>query len=59
MGDWDGAELTTRQEATLHVDTGGELFDKNQARFRVETRADVAVMRPGAFVKVDVTDPAA
>lgn len=57
MGDWDGAELTTRQEATLHVDTGGALFDKNQARFRVETRADVAVKRPGAFVKVDVAEP--
>lgn len=59
LGDWEGAELLPRQEATLHVDTGGALFDKNQARFRVESRSGLAVKRPGAFVKVDVAQPAA
>lgn len=59
LGDWDGAELVTRQEATLHVDTGGELFSHNQVRFRVESRSGLAVQRPGAFVQVDVAEPVA
>lgn len=59
LGDWSTAQVVTRQEATLNVDTGGELFDKNQVKFRVETRAGVAIKQPGAFVEIDIADPAA
>lgn len=52
LADWTQGKLQTRQEATLHVDTSGELFDKNQVRFRVEGRYGLAVIRPRAFVKV-------
>lgn len=59
LGDWAAAKLVTRQEAVLNVDTGGALFDKNQVKFRVETRAGVAIKQPGAFVEIDIAEPAA
>ncbi|NUL43749.1 phage major capsid protein [Cellulosimicrobium funkei] len=59
LGDWNGAELKHRQEAVLHIDTGGDLFKRNQVQFRVESRPGLAVTRPGAFVKVDVAQPVA
>lgn len=54
LADWKQAELRVRQEATLHVDTSGTLFDKNQVRFRMEGRYGLGVKRPGAFVKVSL-----
>ncbi|MGP5678489.1 phage major capsid protein [Glutamicibacter arilaitensis] len=59
LGDWDRVDLLTRQEATLHVDTGGALFDKNQVKFRVEGRFGLEVKQPDAFVKIDIAEPAA
>lgn len=55
LADWSQGKLLPRQEATLHVDTSGELFDKNQVKFRVEGRYGLVVKRPGAFVKVSLT----
>lgn len=57
LGDWAAAQIVTRQEAVLHVDTGGDLFKKNQVMFRVETRAGLAIQQPGAFVKIDIAEP--
>lgn len=55
LADWTGAELKTRQGATLHVDASGEHFDKNTVRFRLEGRYGLAVTRPASFVEVDLT----
>jgi Phage capsid family. len=55
LADWTQASLQVRQGATLHVDAGGVLFEKNQVRFRVEGRFGLAVKRPAAFVSVDLT----
>lgn len=55
LGDWTGAQLVTRQGATLHIDTGGGLFEKNQVRFRMEGRYGIAVKMPRNFVTVDLT----
>ncbi|WP_299166988.1 phage major capsid protein [uncultured Arthrobacter sp.] len=55
LADWTQARLQVRQDATLHVDTSGELFKQNQAIFRVEGRFGLAVKRPSAFVSVDLT----
>jgi hypothetical protein len=49
------AELLVREGATLAVDTGGTLFDKNQAKMRVEGRFGLAVKRPAAFATIDLT----
>lgn len=57
LGDWSAAQVVTRQDAVLNVDTSGALFDKNQVKFRVETRAGVAIKQPGAFVKIDIAEP--
>jgi hypothetical protein len=35
------------------VDAGGDLFDKNEAKFRYEIRATVAVKRPSAVAVID------
>ena len=58
LADWEGAELKTRQGATLHVDVSGEHFDKNTVRFRVEGRYGLAVVQPAAFVEVSLTSAA-
>lgn len=55
LADWTGAELQTRQGATLHVDAGGEHFKTNTVQFRVEGRYGLAVKRAAAFVAVDLT----
>lgn len=55
LADWSQAELLVREGATLAVDTGGDLFDKNQAKMRVEGRFGLAVKRPAAFATIDLT----
>lgn len=55
LADWTSARLLTRQEATLHVDAGGEHFKHNTAQFRLEGRYGLAVQRPAGFVSVDLT----
>lgn len=55
LADWGQAQLQVRQDATLHIDTSGALFTKNEAIFRMEGRFGIAVKRPSAFVSVDLT----
>lgn len=55
LADWGMAELKVRQDATLHIDTSGTLFTKNEVIFRMEGRFGLAVKRPSAFVSVDLT----
>lgn len=55
LADWNSARLLTRQDATLHVDAGGEHFTHNTAQFRLEGRYGLAVQRPAGFVSVDLT----
>lgn len=55
LADWTQAKLQTRQDSTLHVDTSGTLFTKNEVVFRMEGRFGLAVRRPSAFVSVDLT----
>ncbi len=55
LADWRQADLVVREGTTLAVDTGGDLFDKNQVKMRVEGRFGFAVKRPGAFVKITTT----
>lgn len=55
LADWTAAKIVPRQEATLHIDTGGTLFQKNQVQFRMEGRYGIAVKQPRSFVTVDLT----
>lgn len=55
LADWAQAKLLVRQDATLNIDTGGALFTKNEAVFRMEGRFGLEVKRPSAFVSVDLT----
>lgn len=52
LGDWTQATLLVREESTLAVDTGGDLFEENKARLRLEGRFGLAIHRPAAFVVV-------
>lgn len=55
LGDFGQARLYIRESATLMIDRSGDLFSHNQARIRVEMRAGFAVLRPQAFIAVDLT----
>ena len=47
-----------REETTIARNEGDDsLFNYNLVRFRAETRVGFAVLRPGAFVVVDVEEP--
>ncbi|NVM95362.1 phage major capsid protein [Arthrobacter wenxiniae] len=53
LANWDMAEVVVHDDGVdLRVDAGGELFDKNQLKMRVEGRFGLAVQQPTAFVKV-------
>jgi HK97 family phage major capsid protein len=54
LADWNQAELIVRQDARLDADKSGELFTKNQVRLRVEGRFGLALLRPHAFMEVDL-----
>ncbi|MFF0262589.1 phage major capsid protein [Streptomyces microflavus] len=56
LADWSACHLYVRQGTTIDVDASGVLFDKNQAKFRVEGRFGFAVNRPAAFMAVDLTE---
>ncbi len=58
LADWEGAELKTRQAATLHMDVAAANFEENTVRFRVEGRYGLAVVQPAAFVEVSLTSAA-
>lgn len=55
LGDFRQARLFVRQDAVLAVDQGGDLFTRNQCRLRHEGRYGFGVLRPQAFVSVDLT----
>lgn len=55
LGDWNQIRLYVRDGGRLDADASGELFDKNQAKLRYEGRFGMAVLRPSAFVEIDLT----
>lgn len=56
VGDFRQTLLVTREEATVTSTEGdGSLFDYNLTKFRAEGRYGFAVLRPNAFVEVDLT----
>lgn len=55
LGDWNQARLYVREGGRLDADMSGELFDKNQVKLRYEGRFGFAVLRPNAFVEIDLT----
>lgn len=54
LGDWEQARLYVRGQGRIDADTSGELFDKNQLKLRVEGRFGFAVLRPSAFMAIDL-----
>lgn len=57
LGDFTYCRLLTRNAAAFEADKSGDLFERNQVRFRLEGRYGFTVTRPSAFVKL--TLPAA
>ena len=56
LADWNRAVVAVREEARMAVDTSGaELFDKNMAKMRVESRLGFGVKVPSAFAVLDLT----
>lgn len=55
LGDWRQARLYVREQGRLDADMSGVLFEKNQVKLRYEGRFGFAVLRPSAFIKVDLT----
>jgi HK97 family phage major capsid protein len=55
LGDFTKTELIPRGDDTLDVDGSGELFKRNQVIFRREGRYGFAVLKPLAFIQVDLT----
>ncbi|PCE15901.1 hypothetical protein AUC47_10265 [Microbacterium sp. SZ1] len=55
LGDFSTVELLVREDDHVDIDTGGELFTKNQFRARVEGRYGLKVGRPLGFVQADLT----
>lgn len=55
LGDWSRLQLVVREDSQLDIDTSGDLFARNQFRARLEGRYGIAVLRPSAFVEVDLT----
>jgi HK97 family phage major capsid protein len=57
LGDFRLSRLFVREEATLSMDSSGDLFKKNEVIFRVEGRFGFAVLRPAAFNIVSLVEP--
>ena len=55
LGNFDMTELIVREDDHLDIDGSGELFKRNQVEFRHEGRYGFAVLKPSAFIKVDLT----
>lgn len=55
LGDFSTVELLVREDDHVDIDTGGDLFTKNQFRARVEGRYGLKVGRPVGFVQADLT----
>jgi HK97 family phage major capsid protein len=54
LADWNQARLFVRQDAKLDADKSGELFDRNQVKLRLEGRYGFAVLKPHAFMEIDL-----
>lgn len=55
LGDWSKVGLWVREGVRIDIDAGGELFTKNQAVLRGETRVGAGVLMPPAFAVIDLT----
>lgn len=55
LGDWRQARLYVREGGRLDADRSGTLFETNQVKLRYEGRFGFAVLRPNAFVEIDLT----
>jgi HK97 family phage major capsid protein len=55
LGDWSKVGLWVREGVRIDIDAGGDLFTKNQAVLRGETRVGAGVLMPPAFAKIDLT----
>jgi hypothetical protein len=55
LGDFTKTELLVREDDHLDVDGSGELFDRNQVKFREEGRYGFATLKPSSFITVDLT----
>ncbi|WLP91445.1 phage major capsid protein [Gordonia sp. NB41Y] len=56
LADWNQIRLYVREGVRIDVDTAGaDLFDKNLAKFRAETRIGIGVLRPQAFAKITLS----
>ncbi|MGC5077628.1 phage major capsid protein [Agrococcus sp. DT81.2] len=56
LGDFRQTLLVVRDEVRLESNQGAtELFDRNLTKYRAEGRYGFAVLRPGAFIEVDLT----
>ncbi|OBA65737.1 hypothetical protein A5633_03385 [Mycolicibacterium elephantis] len=55
LGDWSQLRLYVREDVRLDVDAGGDLFTKNQAIVRAETRVGLGILKPLSFAIVDLT----
>ena len=52
LADWTQVRLYLREGVRIDVDTGGDLFDKNEVKLRAEMRAGLGILRPQAFAIV-------
>lgn len=58
LGDFRQTLLVSRDDVKISQNEGdSSLFDYNLVKFRAEGRYGFAVLRPAAFIKVDVTEP--
>lgn len=55
LADWKQARIFVREGGRLDADASGDLFDSNRVKLRYEGRFGFAVLRPSAFVQVDLT----
>ncbi|GAB7066604.1 hypothetical protein JCM12141A_08930 [Mycolicibacterium hodleri] len=56
LANWAQAlKLLVRQDMTLDIDAGGDLFKQNAAIFRAETRVGLAHLHPASIAVVDLT----
>ncbi|HWL64387.1 MAG TPA: phage major capsid protein [Actinomycetota bacterium] len=55
LGDWNQSRLYVREAGRLDADVSGVLFEKNQVKLRYEGRFGFAVLRPNAFIEIDLT----
>jgi HK97 family phage major capsid protein len=54
LGDWSKVGLWVREGVRIDIDAGGDLFTKNQAVLRGETRVGAGVLMPPAFAVIDL-----